>query len=320
MSIKERIKRILFGYNVAQEYVCVNNHLDAPFQVLLSTESIKNPIDVTDHHVLVGYKPLIIGIFAGDIVEPKQLQRSGNIQLSFKSESSTIATLVLKPVLSSQEHETKLSLFVGEHGQHKFLSHWHQLTNRLKERSKLFSVGNVFLPMNLYEQVRIAYAVPRQIAIVTLGENDAFNMFPTDLHGQAGENFYISSLRKGGKACEQVMRYRNVCIASVPLSMKDTAYRLGKNHMKDTGVLPERDLDNRKSQRFILPLPNGVISYFELTWFHFVDIGIHRVFFYKVIHTEHVRDADSVLHHIHRFCLQWRLNHGLNTDFQLRNR
>jgi hypothetical protein len=315
VSLTEEIKRILFGYTISQEYVCLDDKIQSPFNVLLNADP--HPVDVTTRHLLLGYKPLIIGLVTSDEL---QLHNTNKIKLSFSYQQRTVAQLTLSRVPNAGENETNVVLFMGTHGSHKFLSQWHQINNRLKERFKLFSKGNVFLPMNLYEQVRIAYSLPRQIAIVTLGKDGLFNMFPTDLHGHAGERFYIGSLRKDGKACEQVMTYKNICLSTVPLSWKDNAYLLGKNHMKEPGALNEPYVDKERSSSFDLPLPEGLLSYVELIWFHFVDIGIHRIFFYRIVNSKRFRENKLTLYHIHRFYLQWRLNHKLPTNFELRER
>ena len=69
-----------------------------------------------------------------------------------------------------------------------------------------------FLPDNLYKQVQIAYSIPRNISLITVGQNDRFNLFPTDLHGPVNEDHYIISLRHEGKACQQVMKPAASCL------------------------------------------------------------------------------------------------------------
>lgn len=320
MSVREKIKRILFGYTVSQEYVCVDRKIDSPLKVVLTTALSTDKFDVSDKHLLLGYKPVIIGLTRIDKSLREHLSKTDKVLLSFMHKEHVVATLRMDRYSNSIEGDADVLLFIGAYGEHRFLSWWHRFTNRQRERFKLFSKGNIFLSTNLYEQVRIAYSIPRQIAIVTLGTDGAFNMFPTDLHGMVGQECYASSLRKDGKACEQVMRCKNICISSVPLSWKDSAYQLGKNHMKDLGTLPQKNQDEKRSVSFDFPLPSGLTSYLELRWVSFVDIGIHRVFFYKVVSSIDVRNGESTLHHIHRFYLQWRLNQKLFTAFELRNR
>lgn len=80
------------------------------------------------------------------------------------------------------------------------------------------------MPGNLYEQVRIAYAMPREIAIITVGNGINFNMFPTDLPEHVGVGWFIGSLRSAGKASKQVQLFKRICISSINPEWHNRAY------------------------------------------------------------------------------------------------
>ncbi|MEI9943390.1 MAG: hypothetical protein WDN26_04150 [Chitinophagaceae bacterium] len=71
-------------------------------------------------------------------------------------------------------------------GNHHFVSGFHQSMAAISNMLYNKKPGNVFLKGNLFSQVQIAYSVPRNISLVTLGENELYNLFPTDLHGAHG--------------------------------------------------------------------------------------------------------------------------------------
>jgi len=143
------------------------------------------------------------------------------------------------------------------------------------------------------------------------------NLFPTDLHGPVGDSHYVSSLRIGGRACEQVEAARRLAISEVDAAAFQAVYRLGKNHMQPMADPATFDLHATASATFGIPLPGAVVQYRELEWYDFFDWGIHRLFCYRVLHREKLSDAKR-LAHIHNCYAQWRANVGLRTAYLLR--
>ena len=166
------------------------------------------------------------------------------------------------------------------------------------------------MPGNLYEQVSLMYIVPRTISIVTVGDGKNFNMFPTDLHGNVGNDFYTDSLRLAGKACKQVDEFKKVVISDLSPDFQQDAYAMGKNHMKE--LMPIENFKTHSlSEKFRLPLPAGVIRYRELIKETDFDYGIHRIHFFNKINEVQVTPMNNTLSTIHRFYAQWRINHNL---------
>ncbi|MEX2231750.1 MAG: hypothetical protein WD824_06305, partial [Cyclobacteriaceae bacterium] len=177
--------------------------------------------------------------------------------------------------------------------------------------------NNVRLPGNLYDQVRIAYAVPRKIALITVCDGNKMNMFPTDLHGPFGKKFYISSLRKGGKANLQVEQTRKLILSFMPVNEYRAVYALGKNHMKDMKDFDEFSILNEPSAILKLPIPSAALHYKELELIDSFDAGIHRIHFYKNVHNEKITNG-LTLAHIHQYYAQWRIDHKLPVNMRLR--
>ena len=160
----------------------------------------------------------------------------------------------------------------------------HQFINRQLQRLHSRQSTNVSLNDNLYDQVRIAYAIPRQISIVTVSDGSRINMFPTDLHGPIGENVYAGSLRIGGLANNQVETYKRIVISKVDASFYRESYALGKNHMAELQGVEEFSISPERSHVFDFPLPRAVVSYQELKHIDSLDYGIHRIHLYEVVH------------------------------------
>jgi hypothetical protein len=166
--------------------------------------------------------------------------------------------------------------------------------------------------------VQIAYSVPRNISLITLQENDKFNLFPTDLHGQIGEGHYVVSLRHDGKACRQVQQAEKILITQVESQFYKTAYALGKNHMQDRKERSSFPFANALSSRLHLPLPEAALFYRELELQDLFTHGIHRLFLFRMLSSCQIERDPSTLAHVHNVYATWRHNNGLAGNYLLR--
>ncbi len=328
MQLKNKLKRLLTGLSIDQEYICLDlAAYDTPLSIYLTVRGQSEESDVTNTQLFLGYKPLILGLsFHSESREVNLLNNQNVIELKFKLNKSSrdnknyekcIATLSLRMICQKKFGDDVTFFFEGIHGRHSFLSRLHLFLNEQKIKRNKTVPSNIDLKGNLYDQVRIAYAIPRIISIVTVTDGRLINMFPTDLHGPVNENYYISSLRIGGKANEQVEKYKEIVIADVMASFYRNTYDLGKNHMREMQAQENFLLSTEKSVVFGLPLPAGVTAYREMKQFASFDVGVHRIHLYAVVH-HHTSANPSRLVHIHQYFGQWRLNHGLLTNILLR--
>jgi len=171
---------------------------------------------------------------------------------------------------------------------------------------------------NLFKQVQIAYAVPRIISLITVGNNDLFNLFPTDLNGQPDEQHYIISLRTGGKACEQVERAGKLLISQVHCDAYKMVYGLGKNHMQELRSKENFPFGQSLSENFKWPLPEQAISYKELVLLDSFTHGIHKILLFKIVNSGQLNDQNATLAHIHNSYATWRYKNHLAGNYLLR--
>jgi hypothetical protein len=322
VTFKTKIKKI-FGL-LPQEYVCaaLEDVTDHP-SVVMTTRDSMSFVDVTSNHILLGYKPLVIAIKLDDaathLSEVQQICLifiNGDFKpdrhwRGFATSSRSIARLLLTKV-KQQFNVPGLTIFTGDFGEHSFLPIYQAWANKLVDmRRKQSSEAN--LDGNGYEQVRIAYCVPRTISVITVKDGDLMNFFPTDLHGAVGDHDYLSSLRIGGMACNQVETLKRVVISRVDVDAFRQTYSLGKNHMKPLQPLDNFDAVHRKSQSGI-PLYPHATEYFELERTGHHDIGIHRLFSYRIIDRGRIHNGKT-LSHIHKYYAQWRINHRLSAEY-----
>jgi flavin reductase (DIM6/NTAB) family NADH-FMN oxidoreductase RutF len=281
--------------------------------------------------LFLGYKPVVIGIPLSEANEKYLLQHQ-ELCLSvthktfalndewrgFLTSRDTVARLALQKKDVINIGSATIALFQAKHGMHSFISAFHQVTSNLRRQTRQARKDAIQLEGNLVDQVRIAYAIPRAISVITLpGTSGEMNMFPTDLHGSIDESYYSSSLRIGGKACDQVDHVKRIVLSDVDAKCYNEVYALGKNHMKDPQPVSSFDTKER-SKQFEIPIPSYAISYRELEVIRSVDIGIHRIYFYKVLNRAVIFSADR-LTHFHQYAAQWRENHRLPTPSLFRS-
>lgn len=313
-------KSFFTGLKVPQEFNCLAlEDLKEPLRLFVTSADGKLE-EAGSRLLFLGYKPLTIAI----VYEPHEtwendlvvihLQQGpfvATIQwMDIPADTTSVARLLLRRVSAFNHADKTVVIYEGVHGSHRFLGVTHQWLNNLRSRFRRRSVDNISLPGNLADQVRIAYSVPRIISIITVSDGVLLNAFPTDLHGRVGTTGYISSLRKDGKANEQVEKLNNVVIAEVDASRYREVYAMGKNHMKMLRLPESTDVSAIRSSSFRYPLPAGVLRYQELKRIFSVDSGIHRLHFYHVVNEESV-GAGKTLAHVHHYYSQWRMNQGI---------
>jgi hypothetical protein len=329
--MNDKLRKALLGISVRQEFLCLSlEDFRNPLSVHVSRRNSDEVFDVTAGHLFLGYKPLILAIAAAAMPGGRALT-DAEVCLSFNSDGfvpdadwrgfpssrNSVARLHMRKLDRSEFRELPVSLYLGEYGQHRFINHVHQAINGFIERHRRRPAGNVALDGNLHDQVRIAYSVPRIIALVAVADRQLMNVFPTDLHGPVGADGYLSSLRVGGKACSQVESSRRLLVAEVDSGIHKAVYRLGKNHMKNMLAASAFELDSSISATFGIPLPAGAVKYRELEWDRFTQVGIHRIYYYRVVHEAAVGQSRR-LAHVHQYYAQWRESRGLKTEYLLR--
>lgn len=283
-----------------------------------------SPVSIAHH--FVGYKPLVLAFhdeknsLGNENVCLHFFEKSfvpASTWMTFPADMSSVARIVLSPVNDTRTGFKPFKLYSGVFGHHYFMNPVHQRLNRIRERFRKSREGNVDLPGNLYDMIRIAYALPRTIALVTVMRNEKMNLFPTDLHGKINEQFYVSSLRIGGKAQQQVESTGRIVLSEVQVDSYREVYQLGKNHMNEMLEIDSFNVSPAVSEKYGFPIPRKSLRYFELHVVDFIDIGIHRIFMYRIENEVSV-STGKTLAHIHQYYAQWRLSQGMENNYFLR--
>jgi flavin reductase (DIM6/NTAB) family NADH-FMN oxidoreductase RutF len=323
MNLFKKITKRLEGLRYSQAYLCLSKE---SFQLPLRANLIEKgePVrDVTDHHAFVGYCPLIFALssnYSGSSSE--------KITIIFSQDSSpetgplpanaVLAKLKFKRINTIKTDDGDLNFYEGVSGEHHFTPFVAQAAGQLYNRLYNSKPGNIFLAGNLYKQVQIAYSLPRKISLITVEKNGLFNLFPTDLHGQVSDQYYVISLRQRGLACAQVEASKKIVLSDMNSAAFRMVYSLGKNHMQPLKESSFFSFSGLVSGAFKLPIPQGSVSYKELQVEQSFDAGIHKLFLFKIKNSGQVDRSLQTLAHIHNAYATWRFKQGIQNTFLLR--
>ena len=150
MGLREHIKKKLLGLTIPQEYIC--HGLEAmgdTFKVYLTIADSGQAIDITQRHLFLGYRPLIIGIWV-EQQQPWKNELNSNKRIcislarsvfkindkwkDFPTARASQANLILKLVHQKALNGNTLFIYQGVLGKHHLMSPFHQLTNHLFNR------------------------------------------------------------------------------------------------------------------------------------------------------------------------------------------
>lgn len=320
MKLMQKILIKLNGLHYSQEYLCFASE-SMPYKLRMYLVQEQMVIrEVTDSHLFVGYCPLVFAFANAGMPDSIQLILSNRaLQPNEKFNTKDAIALLKMDSVKKQEHGSSLFVYYeGRSGMHHFQSAFHQFIGKKYNQWYNKKPGNVFLHDNLYKQVQIAYAVPRLISLITVGGSGWYNLFPTDLHGQAGASHYIISLRTGGYACRQVMAAGRLVLSQMQSEAYTMVYGLGKNHMQELRSADNFPFSSLHSQTFGLPLPQLTASYQELELVDSFTHGIHTLLLFTILNRQQTSSPGNTLVHIHNSYASWRYKNGLQGNFLMR--
>ena len=325
MQLIQKLLNKFNGLHFNQEFLCLDktSYEETLFLYMVSgSRVIKN---ITEPHLFVGYCPVIFCFTSYTVMD---LSRKENLEIIFSDKQfssndrpdrkDVIARIWLRKICVQASGDENFYYYEGLEGGHKFIPALHQQILQLYNQLYNKRPGNVYLAGNLLKQVQIAYAVPRKISLITVGIDNVYNLFPTDLHGEIDHDHYIISLRHGGKAAQQVQAAGRILICEVRSECYKTVYSLGKNHMQELKPIQNFPFGSKMSTVLHLPLPIQAVYYRELELIRHFDHGIHRIFLLKILNRDFVDSYSSVLAHIHNVYATWRHNKGLTGNYLLR--
>ena len=250
--------------------------------------------DVSEAHRFIGYAPMLL-------VLPDRGERGvlfvggeGSSGERWEGEPVPNGATGMIAVRRHSGFSAGEALYVGIRGEERMLRGWRRVGARVGER---LAERDAAIPLdaNAQCQIRVAYSVPRVIALATVATGAGVNRFPTDLHGADGAAGYVVSLRVGSRSGEQVRAAGGLLLSHPPFSAAKAVYAMGRNHMREGGERSGREV---ASPRHGLPFPDGSVGWMELALKETMPpVGIHLLHRFEILGAG---GAAPELAHIHR--------------------
>lgn len=301
MFLQRIANRLLRVTGYPQEYLCLEAAgLCDRFQWSLSGTLI-DPRTI----LFLGYRPLVLGLT--EEVAP------GEGWLKLERGGKAIAAIHLKELPEKQWPGTRL--FGAMQSWQRFLPPMLEPLDRLRQRINERRAGNVTRSMLEYDQLRVAYAQPREIHLAVVGTPERCNIFPTDLHGPLGDDGYIVSLRHANAVCAQLRERGTLLLCRIALNAYKDVYQLGTRH---NATWENAERIRRTVSVFAgHAVPEGTRSAMLLELQDHHDVGIHRL--HRSAVKERAEFSDGpVLAHAHAVPLGWLKRRGLAPPVLLR--
>jgi flavin reductase (DIM6/NTAB) family NADH-FMN oxidoreductase RutF len=306
------IQRLIFGDTLLPQAFTIG--LEEPqTEIAVWLHGFGAPIDVTHCHSMACADPFTVCIALDGEQELTEVklrrlllkfrERDGQRrilgQINLNGEKTTII-----PAVGSQ-----LILFEARSSANYCLPKARLLAHYLLHRYSLWrKVDSAGVKMSFLERraVMVMFIRPHPVVLVSLDSEAGGNIFPMNIMGDLGHNYFAFALKNSRLAARLVERSGRVALSDVPLSQTLVAYRLGANHGKlaiDWNALP---FATKVSARFGIRVPVFAHRVREMEIEMARNLGSHTFFVARIIHDE--RFAEGVgLCIVHGFYQAWRL-------------
>ncbi len=290
-----------------QEYLCLaHDACDGCWTI-----ELENGADITHTLLFLGYRPLVLAVprsIIGEVERTSLFLRS-----PFDTEHGPLARIELQrwwiPALGED-----MAFFIGIGSSSRLQPFTERMLDRLRQWRNAQKPNNIKLHEGEFEMTRIAYAWPREIHLAVVGPPGACNIFPTDLHGAAGDGC-LNSLRIGGEALKQVQEQKRFALFRMSLVRYKEVYALAPRHVSD--MTSAASITSVQGAWQGHAVPEGALSGSLLQVEAFADQGIHRIMRTSVLARELFKEG-SALAHAHRMPITWLKRQGKAPDVLLR--
>lgn len=150
----------------------------------------------------------------------------------------------------------------------------------------------------------VTFICPRPVVLVCVVDGSRGNLFPMNLLGDLGENYFGFALNSRKSVSPLAKRLGRLTVSTVPLNKKTLIRQLGKNHYRELLSWEELPVTLRQSNGFTIPAPEFAIRTKELQIIETQSLGSHDFFLAKVVQS--AATPDQEFHMIHGYYSAYR--------------
>jgi hypothetical protein len=305
------LKRLAFGSWDLPQF-CNVGLADPQAEVSVWLHGIGAPRNVTDNNVAVAARPFTIGIVLESNGDATGIEGSQPTLKFYErgGENSLLGEIGLRLLEFLPVGSDRLYLFKAENYANYCLKQsvlWrrylHYSYDRWRSRGRSHASDIRMLARDVHS-LFVFYICPRPVFLVSVMDGDRGNIFPMDLTGPIGAQYFSLSLHSTCPAA-LMERSRRIAVSSIPVEQTPLAFELGKNHKKpfiDWGKIP---FATTNSAAFGLPVPRFSLRVREMQIEVVRPMGSHKMFLAKTIGDQ--RWADGLqMFQIHGFYQAWK--------------
>jgi flavin reductase (DIM6/NTAB) family NADH-FMN oxidoreductase RutF len=289
------VKRALLGPTDTAQKFHIGLH-DPQSEVDVWLHGWGDRIDVTHRHLMACGAPLTIGIGfeSGQIESAKSYRRLTLRFHEHAGEQRLLGEIGLHVDSSLSVGTQEIYLFhVTDYRNHclPWIRLWmHYL---LHERTRRQSKDDVRITSRDSLAMIVFYLCPRPIALVTVGDLEVGNLFPMNLMGPIGGDYFAFGLNSN-RAAPLVERARTIVLSTVPLEQASLVSSLGKNHRKASIDWSKLAFPTIRPRNIDAPVPSFALSACEMQIEEFRHLGSHTLFVAKKLAEERLADGPQL--------------------------
>ena len=313
MGVKHNVglalKRTFLGKTNQPQQCTVGIH-DPQTEVGVWLHGIGAPRDVTFEHSIACASPFTICIGGTDW----QLGDAGKgPTLKFRErdgEGRVLAELDLRHTATILTNGPPFRLFQVDRCRNYCLPAsrlWAHYLHHAYLRQK--STSHIRLSNRAAQAMAAAFICPRRVVLVSAVCGDRSNMFPMNLLGSLGDDYFAFSLDSTRLAAPLVAGAGQVALSGIPVRRAEIAQQLGRNHKKESVAWSQLPFATTPSTALGIPVPSFASRVTELEVETIRNLGSHTLFVSRVVRDER-RAAGEQYFMVHGIYQSWRLAHG----------
>ena len=289
-AVHQHLRKLLLGATDLPAACDISLHFPQhEIKVWLHGKNI--PCDVTFRHSIVCTAPFLFCI-GFDPEDRSQLLQGSVATLRFEENTGRRNLLGeievrLTKILPVEEHT--MALFEAVQARNLCISNLrlaaHDLFNRYaawknpgKNEVKVSQLGSACNA--------IGFICPRPVVLVSVQDQDSGSIFPMNLFGHLGGEYFAFALTSRRQAAPLVERIRRLALSTVPLEQAPTVRKLAGNHYVQAIDWSQLPFPLKTSKRLGLPIPGFAIRVYELQVCDAQPLGSHTFFLAKILHAE----------------------------------
>jgi flavin reductase (DIM6/NTAB) family NADH-FMN oxidoreductase RutF len=307
---RQTLEKIVYGdTSIPQEFTIGLRQPQGEIEVSLHGFGV--PLDVTERHTMACCAPFIIGVSV-DRAGNGTLRKGSNISLRFCEHAGDkrelgVIRLAPKAVISLGRSELVLFNVLGSINYClPRLRLWAHYLPAAYSNWRKFQTFDVKMHSREIRASQVAFIRPHPLMLGSVNGEAGGNIFPMNLMGDLGHDYFAFALKDSRRAAHLVERTGSIALSNVPLSLCSVAFKLAINHTKESIDWNHLPFPLTLSRSLLIPVPASAPRVREMKVDQIHKLGSHTLFVARIISDEWHTNEPQV-HVVHGFYQHWRL-------------